>query len=126
MIAWLRAAVSLSRSKIFRIADLPKFHVVHSYLRSDVSRMTNLQELMNEIILPKLSPILHINNDAIIGELIDLRKLKTKVKFPGTFYCEASLMALVHLFSDEKPHKSISPFSHQQTQELGSIFSVSM
>src|ERR1700678_4101096 len=75
MVAWFRATAALSLSKIFRIADLPKFHVVHSYLRSDPS-MTNLQALMNEKILPKLNPILFANNPTIIQELKNRSDLK--------------------------------------------------
>ena len=72
MVAWFRAAASLSRSKIFRIAELPNFHVVHLYLRSDVSMMTNLEELMQEIILPNLSA--RINNAEIFTRLKSLRR----------------------------------------------------
>lgn len=112
MVAWLRAGMSLSRSKIFRIAELPKFHVVHSYLRSDVSSTTNLQELMKETLLPRLMP----GNDALIQQLIDRSDFKKKVKFSGTIHCEALLMALIHSFSVEPPQKRIPPFSQQKTQ----------
>ena len=87
--------------------------------------MTNLQELMNNKILPKLSPISRINNDAIIKQLIDLNELKTKLKFTGTIHCEASLMALVLSFSVEELPKRILPFSQEIIRKLGPIFSVS-
>jgi hypothetical protein len=124
MVAWLRAMDSLSTSKIFHTAKLPKFHVVHSYLRSDVTSMTNLQKLMNEIIIPRLSLISSIHHDAI-EELKDWRPFKEKKTFSGTIHCEASLMALVYSFSGDKL-QDVPPFTQKDNQELEYIFSVSM
>jgi hypothetical protein len=84
--------------------------------------MTNLQVL----ILPRLSLISRINNDAIIEKLIDLDELKTTLKFTGTIHCEAPLMALVHSFSVEELPKRILPFSQEMIRKLGPIFSVRM
>ena len=60
MVAWLRAAIFLSHSKDFSDRQVTKVpRRIHSYLRSDVSTMTNLQELMEKTILPRLSQFTH-------------------------------------------------------------------
>jgi hypothetical protein len=69
--------------------------------------------------------ILFTNNPTIIQQLKNHSDLN-KVKFTGTIHCEASLMALAHLFSAERLLKRIPPFSQEKTQELELIFSVSM
>ena len=125
MVTWLRASLSLGRSKLFRASALPEFHIVLSYQRSDISSMADLPNLMKRTILPRLRSF-GPDNHTLIQQLIDSKGFNKKSKFSGTIHCEASLMALVHSFSVEPSQKNIAPFTPKRTLELMNIFSVSI
>jgi hypothetical protein len=97
VLAWLRAGISLSRSKLFR-GPLPKFHVVYLYLPIDNSSMMGLRNLMMDVILPKLGLFQDIDNTALIQRLLDREDFANEKKFTGKIHCEATLMALVHSY----------------------------
>jgi hypothetical protein len=127
MVAWVRGSASLSRSKLFQMETLPECYIVHAYLCSDLGSITKLPDLMEKTILPKLKSTAGIDNNAFIRQLIGRKDFKGKSKFSGTIHCEASLMALVHMFSSVGPsEKRVHPFSEKTTRELKAIFSVSI
>jgi hypothetical protein len=123
MVAWLRASFSLGDSNLFRASELPEFHIILLYQRSDISSMADLPNLMKTIIPPRL--MLGPDNNTL-QQLIDSKGFNKKSKFSGTIHCEALLMALIHSFSVGSPQKRIAPFSEQRTLELKNIFSVSI
>jgi hypothetical protein len=105
--------------------NLPVFHIVHTYLRSDLSSMMNLQDLMKTTILPRLKKRSGIDNEAAIQQLLEREDFTRKSRFSGTIHCEATLMALVHSFSSAVPlQKEVPPFSKQRTMELMPLFLV--
>jgi hypothetical protein len=124
-VAWIRAAHSLSRSKIFQMDPLPKFHIVHTYLPSDVGEMANIRSLMMETILPQLNQQPDIDKRSIIEGLIARSDFANKNEFTGTVHCEAELMAPIHCFSVADAGRPIPPFTKKVAQRLRNIFVVS-
>jgi len=105
---------------------LPKFHVVLSYLPSDVGDMTDLRSLMMETIFPRLNQHPKLDKQSIIEELLARPDFATKKRFTGTMHCEASLMALIYSFSVAPPGRAVAPFTKKITQLLREIFVVSL
>jgi hypothetical protein len=66
VLAWLRAGLSLSRSKLFRHPS-PKLHLVPSNVRQVDE---NLEDLMIRVILPRLCLSLDTDHSTLIQQLL--------------------------------------------------------
>lgn len=125
VLAWIRAGLSLSGSKLFR-DPLPKFHLVRSFLPMHIATMTKLSDLMTNTILPELKPSSGVDISDAIQRLLRRQDFANKTKFTGKIHCEATLMALVHSFSSAQPSQRVPPFSKRATQDLRDLFAVSL
>jgi hypothetical protein len=125
LLAWVRAALSLSRLKIFR-DPLARFHLICTYLPMHNKTMTQLPDLMTKIILPKLEPSYGLDNSVAINQLVVRKDFanKNKTEFTGKIHCEATIMALVHSFSSRS--RRVAPFSKDVTAHLRPFFTVSV
>lgn len=121
MVAWHRAGLSLSQSKIFK-ERLPEFHMVFSYRSPHNSSMDDIRTLMKELVLPKLTrtiPDAATHVDRILND-----KFTKKLQFTGKIHCETTMMALVHSFTSKPPTKCVPPFTKGTTPDLRPLFSV--
>jgi hypothetical protein len=121
MVAWHRAGLSLSRSKIFR-ACLPQFHMIFSYHSMHNSSMTDLGTSMKTVILPELSSIPGVATH--VDRLLNIEKFAKKILFAGKIHCEAMMMALIHSFTSKVLPKRVAPFTNRVTPDLRPLFSV--
>jgi hypothetical protein len=123
VLAWVRATLSLSRSKIFR-NPLPRFHLIRTFLPMHKRTMTQLPDLMTKIILPKLEDSYGLDNSDAINQLLVRKDFANKTEFTGKIHCEATIMALVHSLSSTS--RKVAPFSKDVTAHLRPFFTVSV